>query len=120
MRLGTLRFGKNTGWMLLDGHHRVEKAFRDGKPIKAKALSEEQTSSIRESRGKIEIKDAKVDKDQIRSSVNFYESRGVIRIDDKQKRIQNVGINDQTEDSVKDLVGYLILLMISRDESNNI
>ena len=43
-----------------------------------------------------------------------------IRIDDKLKRIQNVGINDQTEDSVKDLVGYLILLMISRDESNNI
>ena len=43
-----------------------------------------------------------------------------VRIDDKLKRIQNVGINDQTEDSVKDLVGYLILLMISRDESNNI
>ena len=54
----------------------------------------------------------------------FYDgdpSSGIkIRIDDKLKRIQNVGINDQTEDSLKDLVGYLILLMISRDESNNI
>jgi len=43
-----------------------------------------------------------------------------VRIDDKLRRIQNVGVNDETEDSVKDLVGYLILLMISRDESNNI
>lgn len=43
-----------------------------------------------------------------------------IRIDDKLKRIKNVGINDETEDSVKDLIGYLILLMIARDESNNI
>ena len=48
------------------------------------------------------------------------ESSVKVRIDDKLKRIQNVGINDQTEDSVKDLIGYLILLMISRDESNNI
>lgn len=43
-----------------------------------------------------------------------------VRIDDKLKRIQNVGINEETEDSLKDLTGYLILLMISRDESNNI
>ena len=100
--LGTLRFGNNTGLMLLDGHHRVEKAFRDGKPIKAKALSEEQTSSIRESRGKIEIKDAKVDKDQIRSSVNFYESRGVIRIDDKQFQ-NDVRRYGNIDSSVKEL-----------------
>jgi hypothetical protein len=54
----------------------------------------------------------------------FYDgdpSAGIcVRIDDKLKRIKNVGINDETEDSVKDLVGYLILLIISRDESNNI
>jgi hypothetical protein len=54
----------------------------------------------------------------------FYDgdpSAGIkVRIDDKLKRINNVGINDETEDSLKDLVGYLILLMISRDESNNI
>lgn len=42
------------------------------------------------------------------------------RIDDKLKRIQNVGLNDNTEDTLQDLVGYLILLMISRDERNNI
>mgnify|MGYP003134941738 FL=1 len=38
-----------------------------------------------------------------------------IRIDDKLKRIENKGINDDTEDSVMDLAGYLVLLMIARD-----
>ena len=42
------------------------------------------------------------------------------RIDDKLKRIQNVGLSDKTEDTLQDLVGYLILLMISRDERHNI
>lgn len=39
------------------------------------------------------------------------------RIDDKLARIKNVGISDKTEDTVFDLVGYLILLMISIDEN---
>jgi len=39
-----------------------------------------------------------------------------VRIDDKLKRIQNVGINDKTEDTVLDLAGYLILLMIALDD----
>ena len=43
-----------------------------------------------------------------------------MRIDDKLKRIANSGLNDDTEDTLLDLVGYLILLMISRDDSNNI
>lgn len=34
------------------------------------------------------------------------------RIDDKLARIKNKGINDETEDTVKDVAGYLILLMI--------
>ena len=77
-----------------------------------------------------EIKEILIQKNQaygnsVLDPINiFYDGDSVssikVRIDDKLKRIQNVGINDQTEDSVKDLVGYLILLMISRDESNNI
>ena len=35
------------------------------------------------------------------------------RIDDKLMRIQNKGINDKTEDTVSDLIGYLILLKIA-------
>lgn len=35
------------------------------------------------------------------------------RIDDKLMRIKNKGISDETEDTINDLIGYLILLKIS-------
>ena len=35
------------------------------------------------------------------------------RIDDKLARIGNRGINDETEDTVDDLIGYLLLLKMS-------
>ena len=42
------------------------------------------------------------------------------RIDDKLNRIKFKGVHGDTEDSVMDLAGYLILLMIALDnESNN-
>jgi len=37
------------------------------------------------------------------------------RIDDKLARIQNRGLGDATEDTLDDLIGYLILLKLSRD-----
>jgi DUF2075 family protein len=37
------------------------------------------------------------------------------RIDDKLARIKNRGVNDETEDTLMDLCGYLILLMIAMD-----
>lgn len=36
-----------------------------------------------------------------------------IRLDDKLKRIQNKGITDQTEDTLSDCLGYMILLKIA-------
>lgn len=48
------------------------------------------------------------------------------RIDDKLMRIKNKGLNDATEDTVQDLIGYLILLKIAIEDertqpiSNNI
>ena len=36
------------------------------------------------------------------------------RIDDKLARISNKGINDQTEDTVSDLIGYLFLLKMTK------
>ena len=35
------------------------------------------------------------------------------RIDDKLARIKNKGINDKTEDTIDDLIGYLLLLKMS-------
>ena len=44
-----------------------------------------------------------------------------IRLDDKLKRIANVGVSDETEDTLMDCAGYMVLLMIANDnESNNI
>jgi hypothetical protein len=37
------------------------------------------------------------------------------RIDDKLSRIANVGLSDETEDTLEDLIGYLILLKIARE-----
>ena len=34
------------------------------------------------------------------------------RIDDKLSRIANKGINDKTEDTIGDIIGYLILLKV--------
>jgi len=41
------------------------------------------------------------------------------RIDDKLSRIKNVGLNDKTEDTLDDLIGYLILLKISREQDGS-
>ena len=38
------------------------------------------------------------------------------RIDDKLARIKNVGVSDKTEDTLFDLCGYLVLLMISIED----
>ena len=43
------------------------------------------------------------------------------RLDDKLSRIKNKGLNDLTEDSVADLIGYLILYKVQvRKEENKI
>lgn len=42
-----------------------------------------------------------------------------VRIDDKLKRIQNAGLVDATEDTLLDLAGYLILLMIAKEDADN-
>jgi len=38
------------------------------------------------------------------------------RIDDKLSRIKNKGLNDATEDTLFDLCGYLVLLIIAKEE----
>mgnify|MGYP003109391539 FL=1 len=38
------------------------------------------------------------------------------RIDDKLARIKNRGLDDKTEDTLDDLIGYLVLLKVARSE----
>jgi hypothetical protein len=40
------------------------------------------------------------------------------RIDDKLARIKNRGLNDDTEDTLFDLCGYLILLIIAKEKED--
>jgi len=42
-----------------------------------------------------------------------------VRIDDKLKRIKNAGLVDATEDTLQDLAGYFILLMIAKEDASN-
>jgi len=56
--------------------------------------------------------------------LNIFSKAGAVagikvRIDDKLKRIQNAGLVDATEDTLQDLAGYLILLMIAKDNESN-
>ena len=41
------------------------------------------------------------------------------RIDDKLSRIKNVGLDDKTEDTLDDLIGYLVLLKIAREQGDS-
>tara|TARA_R110000744_G_scaffold34230_13_gene80014 strand:+ start:2090 stop:2518 length:429 start_codon:yes stop_codon:yes gene_type:complete len=41
------------------------------------------------------------------------------RIDDKLSRIKNTGLDDATEDTLDDLIGYLVLLKIARDNNKH-
>jgi len=62
--------------------------------------------------------DAALDPMNVFSSANAVS--GIrIRIDDKLKRIQNAGLVEDTEDTIQDLAGYLILLMIAKDDQRN-
>lgn len=56
--------------------------------------------------------------------LNVFSEAGAVagikmRIDDKLKRIKNAGLVDATEDTLQDLAGYLILLMIAKDNESN-
>jgi hypothetical protein len=37
-----------------------------------------------------------------------------VRIDDKLSRIRKVGISDEAEDTIQDLIGYLVLLQVAK------
>lgn len=56
--------------------------------------------------------------------LNVFSGAGAVagikmRIDDKLKRIKNAGLVDATEDTLQDLAGYLILLMIAKDNESH-
>ena len=66
--------------------------------------------------------DSALNPSNVFSTGDVFESLGS-RIDDKLMRIQNVGVNDETEDTISDLIGYLVLykvaLIMEKDKEYN-
>ena len=58
--------------------------------------------------------------DSLQNPIGVFQTNkidGILgRIDDKLNRIKSVGINDNTEDTITDLIGYLIHLKIMLDK----
>lgn len=58
--------------------------------------------------------------DSLQNPISVFQNdkmQGILgRIDDKLSRIKSVGITDKTEDTITDLIGYLIHLKIMLDE----
>ena len=54
--------------------------------------------------------------DSLQNPIGVFQKnklQGILgRLDDKLNRIKTVGINDKTEDSISDLIGYLVHLKI--------
>lgn len=57
--------------------------------------------------------------DSLQNPISVFQKNkieGILgRIDDKLSRIKSVGLNDDTEDTVDDLIGYLVHLKIARE-----
>ena len=60
--------------------------------------------------------------DSLQNPIQVFQKNkidGVLgRIDDKLNRIKTVGINDKTEDTIEDLIGYLIHLKIMLNDND--
>lgn len=60
--------------------------------------------------------------DSLQNPIQVFQKNkidGVLgRIDDKLNRIKSVGINDNTEDTIKDLIGYLVHLEIMLNDND--
>ena len=56
--------------------------------------------------------DSAINPSNVFSNGDALDSLGA-RIDDKLMRIKNVGINDETEDTLIDLIGYLVLYKVA-------
>ena len=62
--------------------------------------------------------DSAIEPDNIFSKLDIAQAF-CARIVDKLSRIKNVGLDDKTEDTLDDLIGYLILLKVAREQGGS-
>ena len=124
-RLETELYGKNAK----SEKHIIIREIIEKKLISHSTLSvdehkkQNQKQSARSLRTCSSTKNAKYGDSALEPLNVFSEANAVagikMRIDDKLKRIKNAGLVDATEDTLQDLAGYLILLMIAKDNASN-
>ena len=96
-----------------------EEAYR----IDDESDSEHQIKEVTNQLQKLLIKKNRAYGNSALEPLNIFSSQNAVdslcaRLDDKLSRIKNKGLNDKTEDTLFDLAGYLILLIIAKNEQD--
>ena len=96
-----------------------EEAYR----IDEKSDSEFQIKEVTNQLQELLIKKNRAYGNSALEPLNVFSSQNAVdslcaRLDDKLSRIKNKGLNDKTEDTLFDLAGYLILLIIAKNEQD--
>jgi len=96
-----------------------EEAYR----IDDESDSEYQIKEVTNQLQKLLIKKNRAYGNSALEPLNVFSSQNAVdslcaRLDDKLSRIKNKGLNDKTEDTLFDLAGYLILLIIAKNEQD--
>lgn len=96
-----------------------EEAYRIDKESDSEFQIKEVTNQLQE----LLIKKNRAYGNSALEPLNVFSSQNAVdslcaRLDDKLSRIKNKGLNDKTEDTLFDLAGYLILLIIAKNEQD--
>ncbi len=96
-----------------------EEAYR----IDEKSDSEFQIKEVTNQLQELLIKKNRAYGNSALEPLNVFSSQNAVdslcaRLDDKLSRIKNKGLHDKTEDTLFDLAGYLILLIIAKNEQD--
>jgi hypothetical protein len=94
--------------------YKGQKSYNDPTVMKAKEIADEIIEMLNNKN--IAYGNSALNPLRLFSNVSAMEGL-CVRIDDKLSRISNSGITEGTEDSVKDLIGYLLLLQVALTKS---
>jgi len=100
-----------------------EEAYRIDEIFDEKSDSEFQIKEVTNQLQQLLIKKNRAYGNSALEPLNIFSQQNAVdslcaRLDDKLSRIKNKGLNDKTEDTLFDLAGYLILLIIAKNEQD--
>lgn len=100
-----------------------EEAYRIDEIFDEESDSEHQIKEVTNQLQELLIKKNRAYGNSALEPLNVFSQQNAVdslcaRLDDKLSRIKNKGLNDKTEDTLFDLAGYLILLIIAKNEQD--